>query len=64
MLIKARRGLTTQEAAQTAAVATALLIRHFAQVLDINVAFGIAAYGFVEGSKTAPEPFEISSSAC
>jgi hypothetical protein len=62
-LIKARRGLTIQEAAQAAAVATALLIRHFAQVLDVKVAFRIAAYGFVEGSKTAPEPVEISSSA-
>jgi hypothetical protein len=40
-----------------------LLIKHFAQVLDANVAFGIAAYGFVEGSKTAPDPVEISSCA-
>jgi hypothetical protein len=59
--IKARQGLTAHEAAQAAAVATALLIRHFAQVLDANVAFGIAVYGFIEGSKTAPEPVEICS---
>jgi hypothetical protein len=42
------------------AVATALLIKHCAKVLDPNVAFGIAVYGFVE---TAPEPVEISASA-
>jgi hypothetical protein len=61
--IKARRGLTAQEAAQAAAVATAFLIGHCAKVLHANVAFRIAAYGFVEGSKTAPEPVEISSCA-
>jgi hypothetical protein len=60
--IKARRRLSTQEAAHAAAVATALLIRHFANMLDPNVAFGIAAYGFVEGTKTAPDPVEISKS--
>jgi len=58
--IRARRGLSAPEAAQAAAVATALLIRHFAKVLDPNIAFTIAAYGFIEGSKTAPEPVEIS----
>jgi hypothetical protein len=56
--IKARHGLTTPEAAQSVAVATALLIRHGARFLDTNVAFGIAAYGFIEGSKTAPDPVE------
>src|SRR5262249_42377751 len=58
--VKARLGLSGEEAAQAAAVATALLIRHCANVLDPNIAFGIAAYGFVEGSKTAPEPVDIS----
>ena len=57
--IKARLSLSPQEAAQAAAVATALLIRHCVKVLDPGVAFGIAAYGFVEGSKTAPAPLEI-----
>jgi hypothetical protein len=58
--VKARLGLSREEAAQAAAVATALLIRQCAKVLDPNIAFGIAVYGFVEGSKTAPEPVEIS----
>ena len=44
------------------AVATALLIRHCAQTLDPNTAFGIAASGFVEGTKTAPEPVHLVSS--
>jgi hypothetical protein len=57
--IKTHRGLSAHEAAQAAAVATALLIRHCAKILDANVAFGIAVYGFIEGSKTAPEPVEI-----
>jgi hypothetical protein len=50
------------EAAQAGAVATALLIRHCAQILDPNTAFGIAALGFVEGTKTAPEPVHLVSS--
>src|ERR1051326_99591 len=58
--IKAVGKLSLEEAAQAVAVATALLIKHCAKVLDPNVAFGIAVYGFVE---TAPEPVEISASA-
>ena len=50
------------EAAQAGAVATALLIRHCAQILDPSTAFGIAALGFVEGTKTAPEPVHLVSS--
>jgi hypothetical protein len=57
--IKDRCGFSDQETAHSAAVATALLIRHCAKVLDPNMAFNIAVYGFVEGSKTAPEPVTI-----
>ena len=57
--IKDRFSLSSQEAAQAAAVASALLIRHCAQVMDPTVGFGIAVYGFVEGSKTAPDPIEL-----
>jgi hypothetical protein len=56
MKIKDRLGLSLQEAAESAAVASALLIQQSAQVLNPNVAFGVAVYGFVEGTKTAPEP--------
>lgn len=54
--IRERLGLSHREAAESAAAATALLIRQTAQALDPNVAFHIAAYGFVEGAKTAPGP--------
>lgn len=57
MKIRDRLGLSFQEAAESAAVASALLIQHSAQVLNPNVAFGVAVYGFIEGTKTAPEPF-------
>ncbi len=56
--IQAKFSLPPEQAAHAAAVATALLIRHCAKVLDPNAAFGIAVYGFIEGSKTAPEPVE------
>jgi hypothetical protein len=49
-------GLSLPEAAESAAVACALLIQRTARVLDPSVAFGIAVYGFIEGSKTAPDP--------
>jgi hypothetical protein len=53
--INTRLGLSLQDAADSAAVATALLIQQCAQILDPNIAFGIAVYGFIEGSKTVPE---------
>jgi len=56
--IKARFALSEREAALAASVATALLIRHCAKALEPNVAFGIAAFGFIEGTKTAPAPIE------
>jgi len=52
--IRQRHGLSLPDAAMAAAAATAVVIGRTAKVLDPNVAFHIAAYGFVEGSKTAP----------
>ncbi len=54
--IMRRQGLSYQDAAEAAAVATALLIHQCATVLDPHISFAVAAYGFVEGSKTAPDP--------
>jgi hypothetical protein len=54
--IRERYGLSLQEAAEACAVATALLIQESSTVLDPNVAFNIAVYGFIEGTKTAPDP--------
>src|SRR5262245_11112022 len=52
--IKAKFALSDEQAAQSVAVGTALLIRHCAKFLDPNIAFGIAVYGFIEGAKTVP----------
>lgn len=49
-------GLTPAQAAESAALAVAIIIKLCVEVLDPTTAFGIAAYGFVEGRKTAPEP--------
>ena len=49
-------GLSLGEAAEAVAIATAMLIRQCTEVLDPSVAFGIALYGFVEGTKTYPAP--------
>jgi hypothetical protein len=54
--IKAKFAFSDEQAAQSVAVGTALLIRHCAKFLDPNTAFGIAVYGFIEGAKTVPEP--------
>ena len=54
--IRARRGFNDEQAAHAVAAGTVLLIQHCAKVLEPNLAFGIAALGFVEGTKTAPDP--------
>lgn len=54
--ISARFGFSDTDAAYAVAAATSLLIRHCAKVLDPNIAFALAALGFVEGAKTAPDP--------
>jgi len=54
--IRQRLGLGLDDAAMAAAAAAALMISRSAQVLDPHVAFHVAAYGFVEGAKTAPDP--------
>jgi hypothetical protein len=52
--IRAKAGLTLVEAADSAAIATAIIIQQCAEVLDPSIAFGIAVYGFIEGAKTCP----------
>jgi hypothetical protein len=49
-------GLSHFEAAESAAIASALLIHHFSKVIAPDIAFGLAVYGFIEGSKTTPKP--------
>ena len=52
--IRDKYGLSDAEAADSAAVATAVLIKNCASALDPHVGFGLAVYGFIEGTKTAP----------
>lgn len=54
--IKDRLGLSLREAAESAAVASAILIHQGAETIDPNLGFGIAVYGFIEGTKTVPAP--------
>ncbi len=52
--VAVKHHLGDEQAAHAAALATARLIKATSQVLDPHVAFALAAYGFVEGSKTVP----------
>jgi len=54
--IRKRLHLPLAEAATAAAATAALVIRRTVDELDPHVAFHVAAYGFVEGAKTAPDP--------
>lgn len=52
--IRDKYGLSDSEAADAAAAAAAGLIKNCSTLLDPHVGFGLAVYGFIEGSKTAP----------
>lgn len=52
--IRDKHGLSDGEAADSVAVATAVLIKNCAHLLDPHVGFALAVYAFIEGSKTAP----------
>lgn len=54
MAIAERHGLTLEQVAQSAALATAFMVRECASRIGAETGFNIAAYGFVEGSKTVP----------
>jgi hypothetical protein len=54
--IAMRNACSEEEAAYAAAVATAIAINETKGFIDPHLTFGIAAYGMVEGSKTAPLP--------
>ena len=45
-----------KEAAFAAAAACAIAISETKEVVDPHISFGIAAYGVIEGAKTAPLP--------
>lgn len=57
--IKDRLALSFKEAAESAAIASAMLIQQSSNSINSNTAFGIAVYGFIEGTKTVPDPVAI-----
>jgi hypothetical protein len=59
LAIAEQNKLSHQEAAYAAAVATGFLIQQCSNVLDPDEAFDIAVYGFIEGTKTAPDPVNL-----
>lgn len=52
--VRERLGLSLQQAADAGTLAAAMLIGQTRQVLDSNIAFGVAVFSFVEGTKTLP----------
>ena len=58
--IATRFKLSAQEAAQSCSIAAGSLIRSTAEVLDPNIGFAVATYGFIEGLKTMPAPLAVS----
>lgn len=54
--IAARHRLDDAQAAHACALAAATLVKKTAGVLEPRTGFAVAAYGFVEGSKTMPIP--------
>jgi len=60
--IKDNYGLNYEQAAHAAAIATAILIQKSSGVLDPHIGFSLAAYGFVEGSKTVPQRIKLPAS--
>jgi hypothetical protein len=52
--VRQKLNLTLPQSAEAAALTTAMLIQQTGEVLDSNVAFDIAVYGLIEGTKTLP----------
>lgn len=52
--IRDKYELSDGEAADSVAVATAVLIKNCSNLLEPHIGFGLAVYGFIEGAKTAP----------
>lgn len=49
-----RNQLSLEQAAQSAVLATAFIVKECARNLRAETGFNIAAFGFIEGSKTTP----------
>jgi hypothetical protein len=53
--IRESQQLDYEQAARAATITTSLLMRECQQIVDPHTSFKLAAYSFVEGSKTAPQ---------
>jgi len=51
-----RHGLDADRLARAGAIAAAMIVKQAGSVIDPNLAFATATYGFVEGAKTVPPP--------
>ncbi len=58
--IMSKSNLSDLEAAYTATIACAIIIKGSSRELDPRISCGIAAFGIVEGAKAAPIPLEAS----
>jgi hypothetical protein len=56
--IAEENGLSLKEAAQSAAMATAFIVKECAGSIGGEVGFNVAIYGLIEGSKTVPPRLE------
>ena len=54
--IAARHSLSLQQAAEAAALATGFIVKECVASIGGDVGFNVAAFGFIEGSKTVPPP--------
>ncbi|MDE2291310.1 MAG: hypothetical protein KGL53_04440 [Elusimicrobia bacterium] len=54
--VASRNQLSLEEAALSATLATAFIVKECARDIQAEVAFNVAVRGFIEGSKTAPPP--------
>lgn len=60
--IASQNNLTLEQAAQSAALATAFIVKESARNIAAETGFNVASFGFVEGSKTVPPPAAIEKS--
>jgi hypothetical protein len=58
LAIAARYSLSLQEAAESAALATAFIVKECVASIGGETGFNVAAFGFVEGCKTVPPQLE------
>lgn len=57
-----RNGLSLEEAAHSAALATGFIVKECAANTGAEIGFNVAAYGFIEGCKTVPPAFSLPAS--